>query len=528
MMRKILALSFVAALVGAPAYADFTAKDASGATITFKNSGACSSVVCVVQQEPVDSTGTAFGVTGNPFFVSPASGATFPVSGSFWQATQPVSGTFWQATQPVSGTFWQTTQPVSIASMPSTPVTGTFWQTTQPVSLTSTTITGSVAVTNAGTFAVQAAQATAANLNATVVGTGTFVTQSVVTQGTSSNLKAQVDPLTIATWGLSVGTTPATAPTNTAIVGAIYNSSAPSPSTGQTLPLQLDSAGNLNVNIKAGAGSGGTAATDEASFTYGATSYTPIGGVYNSSITNLTSGQGGAVALTAARAATVDASPGSNLATLISAASPALIATAFNTNTYTTGQTQPMNADLHGNLYVNVGTLPAVNPQTAANWGLGATGAAVPANGAYVAALANSSEPTKATAGNLTGVLVDLAGKQVTSPYAVRESQLRCAVTLTATTSATTCTGMAAQGASIKIYITDLTCTRSDAATTSATLTLDDSATTIIDMPNNGGGGGFSHTYNTPLVVAANTAFTVQSGTSLTSVHCSASGFSGY
>jgi hypothetical protein len=32
------------------------------------------------------------------------SGATQPVSGTFWQGTQPVSGTFWQATQPVSGT----------------------------------------------------------------------------------------------------------------------------------------------------------------------------------------------------------------------------------------------------------------------------------------------------------------------------------------------------------------------------------------------------------------------------------------
>ena len=49
----------------------------------------------------------------NPLWVFPATGATFPVSGTFWQATQPVSGTFWQATQPVSGTFWQATQPVS-------------------------------------------------------------------------------------------------------------------------------------------------------------------------------------------------------------------------------------------------------------------------------------------------------------------------------------------------------------------------------------------------------------------------------
>ena len=62
----------------------------------------------------------------NPLWVFPATGATFPVSGTFYQATQPVSlatapttpvtGTFWQATQPVSGTFYQTTQPVSVAS----------------------------------------------------------------------------------------------------------------------------------------------------------------------------------------------------------------------------------------------------------------------------------------------------------------------------------------------------------------------------------------------------------------------------
>jgi len=76
----------------------------------------------------------------------------------------------------VTGTFWQATQPISAASLPlptgaatsalqlpdghnvtvdnvSIAVTGTFWQTTQPVSLASVP---SHAVTNAGTFAVQA------------------------------------------------------------------------------------------------------------------------------------------------------------------------------------------------------------------------------------------------------------------------------------------------------------------------------------------------------------------------------------
>lgn len=37
-------------------------------------------------------------------FLITGTGGTFPVTGTFWQATQPVSGTFWQATQPVSGT----------------------------------------------------------------------------------------------------------------------------------------------------------------------------------------------------------------------------------------------------------------------------------------------------------------------------------------------------------------------------------------------------------------------------------------
>lgn len=53
--------------------------------------------------------------------------------------------------------------------------------TTNAVAFTNTTL----AVTNAGTFAVQAAQSTAANLNATVVGTGTFVTQATLAAETT-------------------------------------------------------------------------------------------------------------------------------------------------------------------------------------------------------------------------------------------------------------------------------------------------------------------------------------------------------
>ena len=154
-----------------------------------------------------------------------------------------VTGTFWQDTQPVSGTFWQATQPVSIASVPSHAVTnaGTFAVQVDGNALTSlqliddtvytdgtgtpskgilimgsdatnpqaiiTDATGhlqvdvltapSTAVTNAGTFAVQATLAAettkvigtvnvAASQTIAVTNAGTFATQ--VNDGTETML----------------------------------------------------------------------------------------------------------------------------------------------------------------------------------------------------------------------------------------------------------------------------------------------------------------------------------------------------
>lgn len=138
-----------------------------------------------------------------------------------------------------------------------------------------------------------------------------------------------------------------------------------------------------------------------------------------------------------------------------------------------------------------------------------------------------SSEPAAGTTGNPVAAFGDLTGKLVTSPYANRENMLRCAVTITGT-GATTCTGMAAQGAGVKIYITSLCITRNDAGTTAATATLNDTATSLYDVPNNGGGGGICPPLPVPLAIAANTAFQVTMGASITSVHVSAQGFTGY
>ncbi len=96
------------------------------------------------------------------------------------------------STVAVTGTFWQTTQPVSIAA--SVAVTGTFWQATQPVSAS-------------GNFTV--VQSTAASLNATVVGTGTFAVQAAQT----------------GTWTVELGNTANTVP-------ILANQSDPTATTG--------------------------------------------------------------------------------------------------------------------------------------------------------------------------------------------------------------------------------------------------------------------------------------------------------
>lgn len=86
--------------------------------------------------------------------------------------------------------------------------------------------------------------------------------------------------------------------TGSLVMGAA-TTSAPTDTTGNSYPLSLDTSGNLRVNCTTGcSGSGGTALADEGTFTQGTTDFTPMGGYYSSSVTSLTSGQGGAVQLT--------------------------------------------------------------------------------------------------------------------------------------------------------------------------------------------------------------------------------------
>jgi len=136
------------------------------------------------------------------------------------------------------------------------------------------------AVTNGGTFATQSAiTAAASSISANAFASGALPTGAIadlaLAQGSTTSGEVGNLILTATTTG------------------------APSYTTGKSNPLSTDTAGNLRTACVSGCN--GVIATDNGGFIYGSSNYSPVGGVYNSAITPLTSGSGGAAAMTANR-----------------------------------------------------------------------------------------------------------------------------------------------------------------------------------------------------------------------------------
>jgi hypothetical protein len=182
------------------------------------------------------------------------------------------------------------------------------------------TVTGTVAATQSGNWTsrvvgnaggiLDAAQNAAAPANELVVGGVYNSVAPTITSGNATQLQTDVNgflKVNVAAGGAAGGTSSnfsATFPTVGTAAGAEYLSSPPTLTTGQMVALQTDINGNLKVNIQAGAGSGGTAIADEAAFTAGTTQLTLGGGFFQTTATNnaLTTGQAGTFQLTANRA----------------------------------------------------------------------------------------------------------------------------------------------------------------------------------------------------------------------------------
>ncbi|MGY2732410.1 hypothetical protein [Sphingomonas sp. UYP23] len=178
---------------GTPLYTTAT----GGSSGTVAQSSATSGQAGMLGQGAVTSAAPSY-TTGNtnPFSLTTAGALRVDGSGT----TQPVSGT------------------VSISNLPTTQ-----------------------AVSNAGTFAVQASQATAANLNATVVGTGTFaaqVTSSALPTGGATSALQTTGNTSLGTIAGVVATSGATAPTTAQQISGVTPS-------GTVKPLATGALGGL-------------------------------------------------------------------------------------------------------------------------------------------------------------------------------------------------------------------------------------------------------------------------------------------
>jgi hypothetical protein len=172
---------------------------------------------------------------------------------------------------------------VVVDSAPTTAVTGTFWQATQPVS-------GSLAVDLGANNDVTVTSGTVtANLGAT-----DNAVLDTIAASTAAIETAVEGTLTVTGGGGGVeyteGDTDATI-TGSAVLWEDESDTLRSVSAAKPLP----------VNIISGAGSGGTAAADDADFIAGTTSGTPAMGVYESSPSSVTDGDLGTVGITSDR-----------------------------------------------------------------------------------------------------------------------------------------------------------------------------------------------------------------------------------
>lgn len=179
----------------------------------------------------------------NTVILTPGSGVTMRTQdvGSGVQSPYNILGN-------TSGTSIYGTAGTSNAAVLS--VQGIASGTALPVSLTSTTITGTVAVTQSGTWTNTVTQATAASLNATVVGTGTFVTQSAVTAASGSFASGSLAAGAMVDFLTTRGTkAPGTAAANSLLTGCVYTAAGVTLTDGQQAACQFTSTGAVSVNV---------------------------------------------------------------------------------------------------------------------------------------------------------------------------------------------------------------------------------------------------------------------------------------
>jgi hypothetical protein len=324
--------------------------------------------------------------------------------------------------------------------------------TTQPVSLASTTITGTVAATQSGTWTVQPGNT--ANTTAWLVtGTGgTFPVTGTVTanqgsppwsvtqSGTGWTVSSTTNPTN------SMNSTTANSGLNCALA-ATFDDVAPTAITENNFGfVRMSTNRNLYGTIRDAAGNergvnvtAGNALTVDGSATTQPVSIAAAVTVAQSTAANLNATVTGTVAATQSGAWTVNPTTSGNwglAASTQNVASPTnaqLVMGEFNTapTAITSGNSSPLQLDTNGNLLVKLNAAGTATPvtltsttitgtvgvtQSSPPWNMQgdiASGTADSGNPVKVGGIAAVGNPTNVTSGNRVGAQYDRGGKQV-------------------------------------------------------------------------------------------------------------------
>jgi hypothetical protein len=294
---------------------------------------------------------------------------------------------------------------------------------------------------------------------------------------------------------------------------------------GDFLSPTIDADGGLRVSIVAGAGSGGTAMTDDAAFTPGTTSVTPVAGIYRSALDTVNDGDAGALAMTPSRAlytAVMTPNGDSAMNDTTNAVNVHIVgdevgsAVADEDGSVATGATnvaQVINApyEYDGSAWVRVR-----GPQTVAH------DAADAGNPPKLGAKAESalSGITLVADGDRTDLYAGLDGVLITRPHCNLEDIVSGNAS---NTDGTNTQVIAAAGAGIKVYLTTIILTNTH-ATTDGYVEIKDGTTVKMTIPVPHASGAVVP-LTVPIGGTANTAWNFDPSAAISTLTCSMVGF---
>jgi len=291
---------------------------------------------------------------------------------------------------------------------------------------------------------------------------------------------------------------------------------------GDYAPLQVNADGSLKVAITAGAGSGGTSATDDAAFTVASGSGTPVMGMLDDTSPDVVDeGDVGVARMTPYRSLHVNLRDASGNELSVGAqyaedaahadANQLMMAGAVRrdsptSSTATDGDNATLTTDTEGRMWVNAGQV--------------AHDAAVAGRPVHTAGVATSSEQTAVASGDVVYSSHTLSGKQLTQPYSTRPNFWRYAAPAGGLVNTTGVTAKAAPPAGSRNCITSIQVMNTHQTTSTEIEVRDGAAGTVLwrGWAQAGGGGAAANLpvpicgTNTTLIEIAEVTTTATNG----------------